>query len=106
MHERHVVLYPCGARRRELRDGGADDRLDHPRRVARGTWPAASPLPRHHGHRLTDGDFDPGMLELQKQFATEVLLPYVTQAWLPIGNLKNPEAARDLPDRLVIRPGG
>lgn len=57
------------------------------------------------GHRLADGAFDPGMLELQKQFAAQMLLPYVTEAVLPIGNLRNPEPQRDdVPDELVIRP--
>jgi hypothetical protein len=35
------------------------------------------------------------MLELQKQFAAQVLLPYVGEAWLRIGNRKNPERQRD-----------
>ena len=53
------------------------------------------------GHRLADGNFDPGC----SSYRSSLLLPYVREAWLHIGNLKNPEQQRDdVPDQLVICP--
>jgi hypothetical protein len=56
------------------------------------------------GHRAKSGAFDPDMFELQRHFVLEHLLPFLTEAHLPLAAVKNSEPQRDdVPDQLVIR---
>lgn len=55
------------------------------------------------GHRNQEGGFDGDMLELQKEFCLGLLMPFLTEAHLPLVSVRNPGAQRnDVPERLEI----
>jgi hypothetical protein len=60
------------------------------------------------GHRNDQGGYDSDMFELQQNFLLGFLLPFLTEAHLPLGlSVRNPRAQRgDLPDELMITPAG
>ena len=56
------------------------------------------------GHRNEAGGFDADMLELQMEFAVNVLLPYVKELHLPLISVENPnEQKNDVPEKLFIQ---
>jgi hypothetical protein len=56
------------------------------------------------GHRTKSGGFDHDMFELQRHFVLEHLLPFLSEAHLPLAAVRNSEPQRDdVPDELVIR---
>lgn len=54
-------------------------------------------------HRNESGGFDADMFELQKEFILGFLLPFYTEAHIPLVSVKNPnEQDNDVPDRFII----
>ena len=64
--------------------------------------------PRHlfldiDGHRNSEGGFDHDMFELQQNFLIGWLMPFLSEATFPLGNVGNPKPLRnDLPEVLEI----
>jgi hypothetical protein len=58
------------------------------------------------GHRNTEGGYDDDMFELQCNYVLGFLMPYLAEAYLPLGShVTNPNPQRsDLPKQLVIKP--
>lgn len=55
------------------------------------------------GHRNEQGVFDADMFELQKEFGTGFLLPFLTEIHLPLGVIKNKKLQKnDVPEYLEI----
>lgn len=55
------------------------------------------------GHRNADGAFDADMIELQKMFVLEFLLPYYTEVHTPIVSARNSHGQDDdVPDKFFI----
>lgn len=76
-------------------------------REAERRWPGK---PRHlyldiDGHRNDQGGYDADMFELQRDYVLGSLMPFLSQAGLPLlGVVKNAKQRNDLPERLEIRP--
>ncbi|PET71584.1 hypothetical protein COJ46_21945 [Bacillus sp. AFS077874] len=48
------------------------------------------------------GSTDRDMLELQSRFIPEMIVPYVTEIHMPLGNIKNKHQDNNLPESLTI----
>lgn len=56
------------------------------------------------GHRNKEGGFDLDMLDIQTKFLTEMLMPYLTKATVPLGTVESTKGQlEDIPDSLVIK---
>jgi len=56
------------------------------------------------GHRNSEGGFDSGMLELQKDFLLGFLNQFLSEIHTPLINAKNPNPQSDsIPERLIIQ---
>jgi hypothetical protein len=54
------------------------------------------------GHRLPDGSFDADASEIQHEFLEHHLMPYLSEARLPLRTLANSSQDDALPDELVL----
>ena len=55
------------------------------------------------GHKNEAGGYDADMYELQKEFALEVLLPFVEELHMPLYSIKNTnEQKNDIPKKIVV----
>jgi hypothetical protein len=57
------------------------------------------------GHRNKEGGFDHDMFELQQNYVVGFLMPFLSEARLPLVTVKNSHPQRgDIPDELSIMP--
>lgn len=55
------------------------------------------------GHRNAQGGFDHDMLELQRDFVLGFLMPFLSEAYLPLGSFTDPSPQQaDIPGELTI----
>lgn len=54
------------------------------------------------GHRNANGGFDAEMYGLQRDFVIGWLMPYLSEAHMPLGNFRNDEQRDDIPPGDVV----